>query len=52
MREDFAVYHDKLSQLDTQVGGILDELERAGLADDTIIFYYSDHGGPTPRGKR
>ena len=52
VREDFAVYHDKMSQLDTQVGGILDELEQAGLADDTIVFYYSDHAGPTPRGKR
>jgi arylsulfatase A-like enzyme len=52
VREDFAVYHDKVSQLDTQVGRILDELEKSGLADDTIVFYYSDHGGPTPRGKR
>jgi arylsulfatase A-like enzyme len=52
VREDFAVYHDKLGQLDTQVGKLLDELEQAGLADDTIVFYYSDHGGPTPRGKR
>jgi arylsulfatase A-like enzyme len=52
VRADFAVYHDKISQLDSQVGGILDELEQAGLADDTIVFYYSDHAGPTPRGKR
>jgi arylsulfatase A-like enzyme len=52
VRGDFAVYHDKVSELDTQVGGILDELEQAGLADDTIVFYYSDHAGPTPRGKR
>lgn len=51
-RGDFAVYHDKVSELDTQVGGILDELDQAGLADDTIVFYYSDHAGPTPRGKR
>lgn len=52
VRRDLAVYHDKVSQLDAQVGRILDELEQAGLADDTIVFYYSDHAGPTPRGKR
>lgn len=52
VREDFAAYHDKVSKLDSQIGRLLDDLEEAGLTDDTIVFYYSDHGGPTPRGKR
>ncbi len=52
MRHDFAIYHDTMTALDTQIGGILAQLEKDGLADDTIIFYYGDHGGPTPRGKR
>lgn len=52
IRNDIAVYHDNLTALDTQIGQLLDELENAGLADDTIVFYYSDHGGITPRGKR
>ena len=52
VREDFAVYHDKMTKLDGQLGQVLDELEKEGLGDDTIVFYYSDHGGPTPRGKR
>ena len=52
MRHDFAVYHDTMTALDTEIGGILAKLEKDGLADDTIIFYYGDHGGPTPRGKR
>jgi N-sulfoglucosamine sulfohydrolase len=47
-----AIYHDCLTALDRQVGELLDELADNGLADDTIVFYYSDHGGPTPRGKR
>ncbi|MCB1094993.1 MAG: sulfatase-like hydrolase/transferase [Verrucomicrobiae bacterium] len=52
IRSDFAIYHDVLTALDTQVGQILDELAAAGLAENTIVFYYGDHGGPTPRGKR
>jgi N-sulfoglucosamine sulfohydrolase len=52
VRSDFARYHDRMTDMDTRVGEILDQLEKAGLAEDTIVFYYADHGGPTPRGKR
>ena len=52
MRSDFAIYYDNITAMDRQVGELLDELERRGEADNTIVFYYSDHGGPTPRGKR
>ena len=33
-------------------GKHLDELDEAGLADDTIVFYYGDHGSGMPRNKR
>ena len=52
MRTDAAVYHDCVSAMDKKAGALLDELERAGLADDTIVFYYADHGGAMARGKR
>ncbi|MCU0795471.1 MAG: sulfatase [Akkermansiaceae bacterium] len=52
IRADAAVYHDLVSAMDRQVGELLDELERAGLAEDTVVFYYSDHGGALPRSKR
>ncbi|MBB6049750.1 sulfatase-like hydrolase/transferase [Armatimonas rosea] len=52
MRSDWAIYHDTISAMDKQVGEKLDELERSGQAENTIVFYYADHGGPTPRGKR
>jgi len=38
--------------MDTQAGQRLKELEEAGLADDTIIFFYGDHGSGMPRSKR
>lgn len=52
IRSDMAIYHDNMTAMDREVGRVLDELERDGLADDTIVFYYSDHGGVLPRGKR
>jgi membrane-anchored protein YejM (alkaline phosphatase superfamily) len=35
-----------------QAGEILDQLAADGLAEDTIVFFYSDHGMGMPRGKR
>ncbi len=52
VRKDIAIYHDFMARLDTQVGELLDQLKADGLADNTIVFYYSDHGGVLPRGKR
>jgi arylsulfatase A-like enzyme len=52
VRRDWSVYYDNVTLMDAQVGLRLKELEDAGLADDTIVFYYSDHGGALPRGKR
>jgi N-sulfoglucosamine sulfohydrolase len=47
-----ARYYDCIAVMDHKVGAILRELEADGLADDTIVFYYSDHGMGMPRGKR
>ncbi len=52
MKHDWAQYYDKVEDLDTWVGEKLKELEDAGLAENTIVFYYSDHGGVVARSKR
>ncbi len=52
VRKDYARYLDRIEDMDAQVGKVLDELAKAGLAEDTIVFYYADHGGILPRGKR
>jgi N-sulfoglucosamine sulfohydrolase len=52
MRHDWAQYYDKVEDMDKQVGEVLAELEKAGLAENTIVFYYSDHGGILGRSKR
>ncbi|MGV3504502.1 MAG: sulfatase-like hydrolase/transferase [Adhaeribacter sp.] len=52
MEHDWAQYYDKVTAMDAQAGKLLQELEEAGLADSTIVFYYSDHGGVLARSKR
>ena len=52
MRHDWAQYYDKVTLMDKRVGEFLEELAKDGLADDTIVFYYSDNGGVVARSKR
>ncbi len=51
-RQDIRRVYSNIVAMDRQVGDILDQLEEDGLMDSTIIFWYSDHGGPLPRQKR
>ncbi|MDG1026633.1 MAG: sulfatase [Gammaproteobacteria bacterium] len=51
-RKDVRQVYSNIVAMDRQVGEILNQLEDDGLLDSTIIFWYSDHGGPLPRQKR
>ncbi len=52
VRRDWARYADMITYMDKDVGLYLKQLEEDGLADDTIVFFYSDHGAGMPRSKR
>ncbi|WP_347838898.1 sulfatase-like hydrolase/transferase [uncultured Draconibacterium sp.] len=52
MKHDWAQYYDKVEDMDAQIGKWLQELDDAGLAENTIVFYYGDHGGVLARSKR
>jgi arylsulfatase A-like enzyme/dienelactone hydrolase len=52
VRRTLARYADCVALMDRNVGRILAELEQDGLADDTIVFFFSDHGAGLPRHKR
>jgi len=52
VRRDAARVYSNVAVMDRQVGELLAELDEAGLADETIVIFYSDNGGPLPRGKR
>ncbi len=49
---DIRQVYSNIVAMDQQVGEILQQLEQDGLLDNTVIFWYSDHGGPLPRQKR
>jgi len=52
VRQDWAQYYDNITPMDGLVGEKLKELQDAGLADNTLVFFYSDHGSGMPRSKR
>ena len=52
VRRDWAQYYDRITMMDREAGADLREIDKAGLADDTIVFFYSDHGSGMPRSKR
>ena len=52
IREHWARYYNVVSSLDLWVADHLAALDEAGLADDTIVFFWSDHGAGIPRHKR
>ena len=52
VRRDIANYYDNITAVDGQVAGVLKKLEEDGLADDTIVWFWGDHGRGMPRYKR
>ena len=52
VRDNWAQYYDRLSQMDQWFGAHLRALREKGLADDTIVIFWADHGSGMPRGKR
>jgi N-sulfoglucosamine sulfohydrolase len=52
MREIWARYYDLAAAMDAKVGQIIKNLEEDGLMENTIIFFFSDHGHGLPRYKR
>ncbi len=51
-QRDVRQVYSNIVAMDEQVGQIIEELEQDGLLESTVIFWYSDHGGPLPRQKR
>lgn len=51
VRSDYAGHMEAVQDVDTWLGFFLKDLKEKGLDENTIIFFFSDHGGCVPRGK-
>lgn len=51
VRESMARMYTHIEESDAELGEMLQQLEEDGLAENTIVVHWSDHG-PLPRGKR
>ena len=51
-REDWERNYELITAMDHWAGEHLRALDEAGLADDTIVIFWSDHGVGLPRAKR
>ncbi len=51
VRADFANYYDEIARFDGDFGTVLDELDRRGLADTTLVAFMGDNGSAQFRGK-
>ena len=51
-RQTIARHYSNIELMDAEVGEFIKQLKTDALYDSTIIFFYSDHGGPLPRQKR
>ena len=52
VRRDIAHHYDNIAALDRQIGEVLRQLEEDGLMEETVIFFFGDHGDGLPRAKR
>ena len=52
VRNDVAQYQDLVTAVDYRVGDVLKFLDEHQLADNTLVFFFADHGWGMPRGKR
>lgn len=52
VRQDLARTYDNIAAMDERVGKILAQLDEDGLGEETVVFFFTDHGVGLPRGKR
>jgi arylsulfatase A-like enzyme len=52
VRDEFANYLDCVNLLDGKIGRVLETLDKDGLAENTVVFFFGDNGRCLIRGKQ
>lgn len=52
IRRDWARYLESVEHVDWEVGRILEAIQKRGIADNTVVFFFTDHGVSHARGKQ
>lgn len=52
LKADWALYLESVQKCDDIVGWVMQRLEDEGLADNTAVFFFGDHGRPHLRDKQ
>lgn len=52
IRNAIARHYEQVAETDEQVGAIVAALEEFGLWENTVVFFFTDHGSPLPRSKQ
>lgn len=52
MRQNDSVYAAMVENMDRNIGRILNAIDKAGIKDNTILVFTSDHGGLSNKGDR
>ncbi len=52
VRRDMWKMYNNLAETDRQISAVIQQLKDDGQYNSSVIFFYSDHGGPLPRQKR
>ncbi|MFN3168012.1 MAG: sulfatase [Phycisphaeraceae bacterium] len=52
VRDAMSRTYNNIAEMDQWVGQKMKELDDAGLLDNTVVIFFSDHGVGLPRGKR
>lgn len=51
VRADFARYYDEIARFDSDCGQVLEELQKRGLTENTLVVFMGDNGASQFRGK-
>ncbi|MGC4003413.1 MAG: sulfatase [Pirellulales bacterium] len=52
VRRDWANYYDNVTATEAKIAAVLKQLDDDGLTEETIVWFWGDHGRGLPRGKR